>query len=142
MFDLECDWQAFKLDTTVAFFGEVGRPNDFSKQLLQNVADRAGTPAVLRIGANTQDRASYCSTCNETITTIQNRDPNDPKQSEALFIEYNANFFKVMTKNVPTGSPIIFGLNFRNSKHKLSLLVRSCCSHSNVQTPTISQKRK
>jgi len=107
---------ASTFDAAVAYFGDVGRPNHFSKQLLQNVADHAGVPAVLRIGGNTQDRASFCAVCNETMTTIANTDPNDPKQSEALYFEYNKNLFEVLTNNVPEGSPIIFGLNFRNGK--------------------------
>lgn len=73
-------------------------------------------PAVLRIGGNTQDRASFCTDCNETMTTVANTDPNDPKQSEALYVEYNKDLFEVLTNNVPEGSPISFGLNFRNGK--------------------------
>ena len=50
------------------------------------------------------------------MTTVANTDPNDPKQSEALYVEYNKDLFEVLTNNVPKGSPMIFGLNFRNGK--------------------------
>lgn len=70
---------------------------------------------VLRIGANTQDRASFCPECNETLTTVANTDPNDPKQSEALYVTFDAGLFDVITNNVPPGTPLTFGLNFRNS---------------------------
>lgn len=105
-----------RFDSTVKFFGDVGEPNLFSLKLLQHVTDRAGVSPVLRIGANTQDRASFCKTCNETVRTISNPDPDDPKQSEALHVTFNEGLFDVITNNVPLGSRIIFGLNFRNGK--------------------------
>ncbi|KAI7548168.1 hypothetical protein KC331_g4577 [Hortaea werneckii] len=105
---------SIEFDSTVKFFGDVGEPNFFSLKLLQHVTDRAGVSPVLRIGANTQDRASFCKNCNETIRTISNPDSADPKQSEALHVTFNEGLFDVITNNVPLGSRIIFGLNFRN----------------------------
>ena len=46
--------------------------------------------------------------------TVVLNDPDDPKGSEAVNVTFNANLFDVLTNNVPAGSPIIFGLNYRN----------------------------
>ncbi|KAI9170626.1 Beta-glucuronidase [Paramyrothecium foliicola] len=105
---------------TVDFFGDVGKPNTFSQQLLQNVVDRSGVPAILRIGGNTQDRANFCEHCPDTMHTIVTNDPNDPKGSEAKNVTFNANLYDVLTNNVPTGSPLIFGLNYRNDSYELA----------------------
>lgn len=94
----------------------MGKPNHFSKQLLQNIVDRSKVPAILRIGGNTQDRANFCATCRQTLSSVVLNDPNDPKRSEAVSVTFNARLFDVLTHNVPAGSPIIFGLNYRNSR--------------------------
>lgn len=101
------------------FFGDVGKPNRFSKQLLQNIIDRSKVPTILRIGGNTQDRAKFCATCPQTFSTVVRNDPNDPKGSEAVSVTFNARLFEVLTDNVPAGSPIIFGINYRASKKML-----------------------
>ena len=101
------------------FFGDVGKPNRFSKQLLQNIIDRSKVPTILRIGGNTQDRANFCATCPQTFSTVVRNNPNDPKGSEAVSVTFNARLFDVLTDNVPAGSPIIFGLNYRASKKML-----------------------
>jgi hypothetical protein len=103
----------------------VGNPNRFSKQLLQNIVDRSKVPAILRIGGNTQDRANFCATCPETMTTVVKDDPNDPKGSEAVSVTFNPKLFDVLTNNVPAGSPIIFGLNYRNSASRARVLIPS-----------------
>ncbi|KAG8158323.1 hypothetical protein KVR01_012084 [Diaporthe batatas] len=104
----------------VDFFGDAGKPNLFSKRLLQNVVDRSYAPTILRIGGNTQDRAEFCATCNKTFETIVQDDPDDPKGSEAVKVTFNPRFFDVLTYNVPAGSPIIFGLNYRNDSLELA----------------------
>ena len=93
----------------------MGKPNLFSKQLLQNIVNRSKVPAILRIGGNTQDRASFCATCPQTLSSVVLNNPGDPKGSEAASVRFNAKLFDVLTDNVPAGSPIIFGLNYRNS---------------------------
>jgi hypothetical protein len=49
------------------------------------------------------------------MATVVLNDPNDPKGTEAKNVTFNANLFRVLTENVPAGSPLIFGLNYRNS---------------------------
>ncbi|KAM0209044.1 hypothetical protein ACHAQD_011358 [Fusarium lateritium] len=105
---------SIEFGNTIDFFGDRKKPNKFSRQLLQNVADRSGSPTILRIGGNTQDRAIYCEDSRDTIHAVENPDPNDPKQSEALYITFNSNFYHVLNENVPKKSPIILGLNYRN----------------------------
>lgn len=107
----------FRFGNAVDYFGDVDNPNAFSKQLLQNIVDRSQNPAVLRIGGNTQDRASFCENCTQTMSSIVLNDPNDPKGTEAVKVTFNKNLFNVLMDNVPAGTPIIFGLNFRNSMY-------------------------
>ncbi|KAH6691291.1 glycoside hydrolase superfamily [Plectosphaerella plurivora] len=111
---------SIEFGNAVDFFGDTQKPNLFSKQLLQNVIDRSGTPAILRIGGNTQDRANFCETCTDTMATVVLNDPNDPKGTEAKNVTFNANLFRVLTENVPAGSPLIFGLNYRNDSLELA----------------------
>ncbi|KAH7371264.1 glycoside hydrolase superfamily [Pyrenochaeta sp. MPI-SDFR-AT-0127] len=111
---------SIEFGNTLDFFGDIGKPNLFSKQLLQNVVDRSHSPAILRIGGNTQDRADFCENCNETLKRIVKNDPNDPKTTEALAVTFNKNLFSVLTDNVPQNSPIIFGLNFRNNTYSIA----------------------
>jgi len=82
--------------------------------------DRSKAPVILRIGGNTQDRADFCATCNKTFETVVRNDPDDPKGSEAVRVTFNPRFFDVLTNNVPAGSPIIFGLNYRNGEEPSS----------------------
>lgn len=107
----------FRFGNAVDYFGDVNNPNAFSKQLLQNIVDRSQSPAILRIGGNTQDRANFCENCNQTMSSIVLNDPNDPKGTEAVNVTFNKNLFNVLANNVPAGTPIIFGLNFRNSMY-------------------------
>ncbi|OGM39579.1 hypothetical protein ABOM_011758 [Aspergillus bombycis] len=111
---------SIEFGNAVDYFGGVDNPNAFSKQLLQNIVDRSRNPAILRIGGNTQDRASFCENCNQTMSSIVLNDPNDPKGTEAVEVTFNKNLFNVLTTNVPTGTPIIFGLNFRNNSYSLA----------------------
>ncbi|KAM5363816.1 hypothetical protein ACJZ2D_011850 [Fusarium nematophilum] len=111
---------SIEFGNTIDFFGDVGKPNRFSKQLLQNIVDRSRVPAILRIGGNTQDRANFCEDCKETLKSLVLNDPNDPKGTEAVNVTFNKNLFNVLEKNVPTGSPIIFGLNYRNDSYTLA----------------------
>lgn len=78
------------------------------------MVDRSGSPTILRIGGNTQDRAEFCETCPDTLVSVVLNDPTDPKGTEAVEVVFNANLFGVLAENVPAGSPIIFGLNYRN----------------------------
>lgn len=104
-----------RFGNTVDILGDVGQPNTFSLNLLQNIVDKSQTPTILRIGGNTQDRTEYCDGCPITLNPTLLNDPNDPKGTEALNLTYNEHLFDVLMDNVPTGTPIIFGLNFRHS---------------------------
>ncbi|KJK61048.1 hypothetical protein P875_00042697 [Aspergillus parasiticus SU-1] len=111
---------SIEFGNTVDYFGDVNNPNAFSKQLLQNIVDRSQSPAILRIGGNTQDRANFCENCSQTMSSIVLNDPNDPKGTEAVKVTFNKNLFNVLTNNVPAETPIIFGLNFRNNSYSLA----------------------
>ena len=113
----------FRFGNTVDYFGDVDNPNTFSKQLLQNIVDRSRSPAILRIGGNTQDRASFCENCDQTMSSIVLNDPNDPKGTEAVEVTFNKNLFNVLTNNVPSRTPLSFGLNFRNSMYAFFLFM-------------------
>ncbi|PIG85404.1 hypothetical protein AARAC_002843 [Aspergillus arachidicola] len=111
---------SIEFGNAVDYFGDVNNPNAFSKQLLQNIVDRSQSPAILRIGGNTQDRANFCENCNQTMSSIVLNDPNDPKGTEAVKVTFNKNLFNVLANNVPAETPIIFGLNFRNNSYSLA----------------------
>lgn len=96
----------------VDFLGDVNQPNEFSKQLLQNVADRAGgLPPLVRLGGNTQDRSTFCEECADTLFNYF-----EPGDTEAVNTTFNKNLFRVLDKNLGPNQRYIFGLNFGRGK--------------------------
>jgi hypothetical protein len=89
------------------YLGDVNKPNKLSLQLLQNVQDISGSPPIVRIGGHTQDAASYCASCPQTLNNTF-----APGNDEAIAVSFNRNLFKVLNSNVPSRQKIIFGLNF------------------------------
>ncbi|KAE9366274.1 glycoside hydrolase family 79 protein [Stipitochalara longipes BDJ] len=88
------------------YLGDAGSPNTFSRQLLQNIEDRLGTPPIIRIGGHTQDVARYCENCTSTLANVF-----VPGNAEAVSVTFGKDLFKVMNDNVPSKQQFIFGLN-------------------------------
>ncbi|KAF2180894.1 glycoside hydrolase family 79 protein [Zopfia rhizophila CBS 207.26] len=109
---------SIELGNTIDFFGDVGKPNEFSRQLLQNIVDRSGTSPVLRLGGNTQDKTEFCENCPDTLHSIIKVDPSNPLSTEAVNVTINGAFFQVMEENVPPTTQYIFGLNFGNNTYE------------------------
>lgn len=96
----------------VDFLGDVNQPNEFSKQLLQNIADRArGQPPLVRLGGNTQDRSTFCEECPDTLFNYF-----EPGDTEAVNTTFNKDLFRVLDKNLGPNQRYIFGLNFGRGK--------------------------
>lgn len=91
----------------IDYLGDVDSPNVLSLNLLQNIEDIVGNPPVIRLGGHTQDAASFCAACPETLNNTF-----APGNDEAIAVSYNKNFFRVLNENVPPRQEFIFGLNF------------------------------
>ncbi|KFY07979.1 hypothetical protein V492_06645 [Pseudogymnoascus sp. VKM F-4246] len=89
------------------YLGDVDSPNVLSLNLLQNIEDIVGKPPIIRLGGHTQDAASFCASCPETLNNTF-----DPGNDEAIAVSYNKNLFTVLNENVPPRQEFIFGLNF------------------------------
>lgn len=89
------------------YLGDIGRPNSLSRALLQNIEDIAGAPPVIRIGGHTQDTASFCADCPQTLNNTF-----APGNDEAIAVNFNKGLFTVLNDNVPSRQEFIFGLNF------------------------------
>ncbi|KAK4041439.1 glycoside hydrolase superfamily [Parachaetomium inaequale] len=93
---------SIEFGNAVDFFGDVGKPNEFSNNFSKT----------LLIAPKFRQFS--------TLECVVLNDPDDPKGSEAQSVIFNARLFDVLTDNVPTGSPIIFGLNYRNNSLALA----------------------
>ena len=89
------------------YFGDVGKPNNFTLSLLQNIEDILGAPPIIRIGGHTQDVAQYNSSNPTTLSNVF-----DPGNLEAVNVTYNSNLFRVLNENAVSNQQFIFGLNF------------------------------
>ncbi|KAL5363151.1 glycoside hydrolase superfamily [Aspergillus floccosus] len=92
---------------TSDYLGDIDQPNTLSRILLQNIEDLAGAPPVIRIGGHTQDVASFCADCPQTLNNTF-AIGND----EAISVIFNKDLFAVLNENVPAQQEFIFGLNF------------------------------
>jgi hypothetical protein len=90
----------------IDYLGDVGGPNNLSKQLLQNIQDISGVPPLIRVGGDTQDATRYCSNCSETLVNVF-----VPGNTEAVNVTYNKNLFSILNNHVPSNQQFIFGLN-------------------------------
>jgi hypothetical protein len=50
------------------YFGDVGKPNELTLRLRQNVQNTVSTAPIIRIGGHTQDAAQYNASNPETLT--------------------------------------------------------------------------
>lgn len=89
------------------YLGDIDHPNSLSRVLLQNIEDIAGAPPVIRIGGHTQDGASFCAACPQTLNSTY-----EPGNDEAIAVNFNKGLFTVLNENVPARQEFIFGLNF------------------------------
>jgi hypothetical protein len=92
------------------YLGDIDLPNSLSRVLLQNIEDIAGAPPVIRIGGHTQDAASFCATCPQTLNNTF-----APGNDEAIAVNFNKGLFTVLNDNVPSRQEFIFGLNFASN---------------------------
>ncbi|KAJ5910754.1 uncharacterized protein N7473_000057 [Penicillium subrubescens] len=92
------------------YLGDIDYPNSLSRVLLQNIEDIAGAPPVIRIGGHTQDAASFCATCPQTLNNTF-----APGNDEAIAVNFNKGLFTVLNDNVPSRQEFIFGLNFASN---------------------------
>lgn len=98
------------------YLGDVGQPNSLSWALLQNIEDIAGAPPVIRIGGHTQDAASFCASCPQTLNSTY-----EPGSDEAIAVNFNKFLFKVLNENVPSRQEFILGLNFASNNVAIPL---------------------
>ncbi|OBT96722.1 hypothetical protein VE01_04076 [Pseudogymnoascus verrucosus] len=80
----------------IDYLRDVDSPNVLSLNLLQNIEDLVSNPLVIRLGRHTQDAASFCAGCLETLNNTFT-----PSNDEAIATSYNKNLF----------TEFIFGLN-------------------------------
>ncbi|KAE8828631.1 hypothetical protein PTNB85_07819 [Pyrenophora teres f. teres] len=83
--------------------------NQFSVQLLQNLADYAGAPPHLRIGGNTQDYMIFNNT-NQQFAWLNNKNSQAQGAIAADSMIIGPNYFAAIDR-FPKDSPITFGLN-------------------------------
>ncbi|KXH53373.1 hypothetical protein CSIM01_13804 [Colletotrichum simmondsii] len=91
---------------------EVGKPNEYFNQLLSNLGERTGHMPFLRVGANSQDRATLdlsLEVMNKTFPEPTETVPNP----EADHIYIGRDFY-ALSGNLPAGTPFMWGLNLKS----------------------------
>ncbi|KAH8897342.1 hypothetical protein GQ53DRAFT_778460 [Thozetella sp. PMI_491] len=91
---------------------EVGKPNEYFNQLLRNLGDRTGHMPFLRIGANSEDRATIdlqFQVMNKTFPAPTEAVPNP----EADHIYIGRDFY-ALSGNLPEGTSFMWGLNLKS----------------------------
>ncbi|KAJ8116872.1 hypothetical protein OPT61_g1806 [Boeremia exigua] len=102
---------SIEFGNTIDFLGDIGKPNEFTRQLIRNVAERTKAAPMIRLGGNTQDKSEFCADCrNGTMVNVF--EGEGPLSSEATKVTYNADLFRVMSENSLATQEYIFGLNF------------------------------
>lgn len=96
-----------------SFTGGIDGTNDFTVQMLQNLADYSGTPPHIRLGGNTQDYMIYDA--NYSAVAWKNN-PSSTAQGAiaADSIIIGPGYFTALDR-FPKGTPITFGLNMAYS---------------------------
>ncbi|KAL6710181.1 hypothetical protein ACN47E_009972 [Coniothyrium glycines] len=84
-------------------------PNNFSIQLLQNLADYSGAPAHVRLGGNTQDYLVFNST-NQQMRWSANKDSRAQGAIAADSMLIGPGYFRALDR-FPKDTPVTFGLN-------------------------------
>ncbi|KAK7438142.1 hypothetical protein Landi51_11795 [Colletotrichum acutatum] len=91
---------------------KVGKPNEYFNQLLSNLGERTGHMPFLRVGANSQDRATLdlsLEVMNKTFPEPTETVPNP----EADHIYIGRDFY-ALSGNLPAGTPFMWGLNLKS----------------------------
>ncbi|KAF1829451.1 hypothetical protein BDW02DRAFT_509957 [Decorospora gaudefroyi] len=84
-------------------------PNQFSIQLLQNLADYSGAPAHIRLGGNTQDYMVFEAE-NTRYAWTSNKESSAQGAIAADSMIIGPNYFTALDR-FPTDTPVTFGLN-------------------------------
>lgn len=84
-------------------------PNQFSVQLLQNLADYSGAPAHIRLGGNTQDYMVF-NTSKEEMRWTANKNSQAQGAIAADSMIIGPGYFKALDR-FPKDTPVTFGLN-------------------------------
>uniref|UniRef100_A0A0D2XRG6 Beta-glucuronidase C-terminal domain-containing protein n=1 Tax=Fusarium oxysporum (strain Fo5176) TaxID=660025 RepID=A0A0D2XRG6_FUSOF len=90
---------------------EIGKPNKYFNQLLQNLGDRTGQMPTLRVGANSQDRGTVDLRVKVMNATFPKPSPDIPNP-EADHIYIGRDFY-ALSGNLPMGTEFMWGLNFK-----------------------------
>ncbi|KAF4781110.1 hypothetical protein HER10_EVM0007419 [Colletotrichum scovillei] len=91
---------------------EVGKPNEYFNRHLSNLGERTGHMPFLRVGANSQDRATLdlsLEVMNKTFPEPTETVPNP----EADHIYIGRDFY-ALSGNLPAGTPFMWGLNLKS----------------------------
>jgi hypothetical protein len=91
---------------------EIGKPNEYFNQLLLNLGERTGHMPMLRVGADSEDRASVdlqFEVMNSTYPAPTETVPN-PEASQI----YIGRDFYALSGNLPSGTSFMWGLNMKS----------------------------
>ncbi|OJD37920.1 glycoside hydrolase family 79 protein [Diplodia corticola] len=104
------DFAGFGIEPSNLFsFSGAETANEFSVNLMENLANYTGKPGVIRLGGNTEDYFLYQADMKEyTIKTNENSVGQGAIASDADII--GPSFFEAVSR-FPKGTPIVFGLN-------------------------------
>lgn len=90
---------------------DIGKPNVYVNQLLKNLGDRTGHMPFLRVGANSEDRASVnlsVKVMNATFPAPTENVPNP--EADHIFLGRD---FYALSGNLPRGTPFMWGLSLK-----------------------------
>jgi hypothetical protein len=103
---------SLEMDRWPAWAGsEVGKPNKFFNQVLQNLGERTGHMPFLRVGANSEDRATVdlsIAVMNATFPEPTAKTPNP--EADHIFIGRD---FYALSGNLPAGTSFMWGINLK-----------------------------
>jgi hypothetical protein len=90
---------------------EIGQPNEYFNQLLLNLGERTGQMPFVRVGANSQDRATVDLGVRVVATTFPPPSPIFPNpEADHIFIGRD---FYALSGNLPAGTTFDWGINMR-----------------------------
>lgn len=103
---------SLELDRWTDWAGEeIGKPNEYFNQLLRNLGERTGHMPFLRVGANSQDRATVDLSIKVVAATFPPPSPIFPNpEADHIFIGRD---FYALSGNFPAGTTFDWGLNLR-----------------------------
>jgi hypothetical protein len=119
---LDASFAGFGIESTNLFaFAGKERPNEFSLQLLRNLAEYAGAPPHIRLGGNTQDYMIYDENWEyfawkwNDQSVAQGTVSQDGRKYAADSIIFGPAFFEALER-FPKGTPVTYGLNLAYSE--------------------------